>query len=115
VVRRVLRWVFLVGPCRFYLLGERTGGSVPVVFVIGLFVVAAVSGGLGALIAVFSGGDVGDQFWVWFVGGMLAVGGWAVYSLLVIGVLWVAGRAPHTVAGVVKDAPSRARQTGDPE
>ena len=102
-------------PCRIYLLGESTGGSVPMVFLIGLFAVAAACGGLGALIAVLAGGEVGDQFWVWFIGGIVAVTGWAAYSLVVIGVLWLAGRAPHTVAGVIKDSPSHARHAADPE
>jgi hypothetical protein len=107
--------VFLVAPCRFYLLGESTGGSVPMVFFIGLFAVAAVSGGLGALIAVLAGSDVGDQFWVWALGGILAVTAWAAYSLLLIGVLWVAGRAPHTVAGVSKSPSHATHTTGEPE
>ncbi|WP_432944280.1 hypothetical protein ACQPXM_02480 [Kribbella sp. CA-253562] len=53
-MRRLLRWIFWVGPCRFYLAGEASGGAVPFVFLFGLFGFAAALGGVFALIgAVF--------------------------------------------------------------
>jgi hypothetical protein len=108
-LRRVVRWVFLVGPCRLYLAGEASGGSVPWSFLGGLLGAGALSGGVGSVVALIRGAAVGDAFWWWAIGGVLALTVWAAYSLLVIVVLWVLGRAPQTIRGVVDSTPSADR------
>ncbi|WP_328333681.1 hypothetical protein OHA70_17220 [Kribbella sp. NBC_00382] len=114
-MRRLLRWVFLIGPCRLYILGELNGGVVPVAALAVMVAFMAVSGGVGALVAVLTGGKVGDALFNWGLGGLLVLLGWLVYSLLLYAVLWIAGRSPLTVAGL-DDGESHARHaagTGD--
>jgi hypothetical protein len=97
-MRRLLRWVFLVGPCRLYLLGETTGGAVPYVAIAAMAAFAALGGAVGALVAVFTGGAVGDALFNWSLGGLVVLLGWLVYCLLLFAVLWIAGRSPLTIA-----------------
>ncbi|TCN40880.1 hypothetical protein EV644_105164 [Kribbella orskensis] len=105
-MRRLLRWLFLVGPCRIYLRGDANGGSVPVVFILGLFSVAAAAGGVGALLAVISGSSAEDFFWGGAIAGFGVVTAWAVYSGLLLVVLWIVGRPPRTIPGVAEAVPS---------
>ncbi|MEV6411256.1 hypothetical protein [Kribbella sp. NPDC051718] len=115
-MRRLLRWVFLVGPCRLYVLGEAGGGVLPIAVIAVMAAFAALSGGVGALVALVAGGSVGDAFFNWGLGGLLVLLGWLVYSLLLYVVLWIAGRSPMVVAGL-DDGVSHARHAagvGDP-
>ncbi|GAB2563720.1 hypothetical protein [Kribbella endophytica] len=122
-MRRLLRRIFLVGPCRLYQLGESTGGSVPFVFVFALFGFAAALGGIFALIAVFTGASTEDYFFTGAITGLLTVTAWAAYSLLVIVVLWARGISPATYvtlpastgkhAATISDDPTWRRR-GDP-
>jgi hypothetical protein len=107
-MRRLLRWVFLVGPCRLYLLGEVGGGVLPIAAIAAMAAFAGASGGVGALVAVVTRGKVGNAFLDWALGGLLVLLGWLVYSLLLYVVLWIAGRSPLVVAGL-DDGVSHAR------
>lgn len=112
-MRRVLRWIFLVGPCRLYLLGEATGGSVPYLFIVGLLGSATALGGVLALVAVVIGASAGDYF---FTGAMIALGiitAWAAYALLVFAVLWFRGTSPAAVVNRYTPSPSQARHAAD--
>lgn len=93
---RVLRALLLVGPCRFYVACEARG-RLPLYWLAGMFGVPTIAGSVGAAVALARGASFSDQFWVWALGGGLAVMGWLVYSLVVIGVLWVRGVAPDEV------------------
>lgn len=82
----------------------------------GLLGAGALSGGVGCVVALVRRTDVGDAFWMWAIGGLGALTGWAAYSLLLIAVLWALGRAPHTIPGVVESTPSgatHAKSTGE--
>ncbi|ONI67369.1 hypothetical protein BWI15_30005 [Kribbella sp. ALI-6-A] len=108
-MRRLLRLIFWVGPCRLYLLGEATGGAVPFAFLFGLFGFAAALGGVFALIAVVVGASVGDYFFTGAMAGLGTVTAWAVYACLVFVVLWIRGISPAAVPGVLPTAPSTAK------
>lgn len=114
-MRRLLRWVFLIGPCRLYVLGELNGGVIPVAALAAMAAFAALGAGVGALVAALTGGKVGDTSFNWGLGGLLVLMGWLVYCLLLYVVLWIAGRSPLTIAGL-GDGESHARHaagTGD--
>jgi hypothetical protein len=106
--------VFLVGPCRFYLYGEASGGTLSIVFVLGMLAVAVGIGGIGALVALVAGKSAGDFFWNWAIAGLVVVVGWLIYVLLLMAVLWALGRSPQSLAEVEPSAPS-ARHAGPTE
>jgi hypothetical protein len=108
-VRRLLRQLFLVGPCRLYLRGEATGGSVPFVFIVGLFAVAAAIGGVFALVAVVVDASAADYFFIGALAGLGLVIAWIVYVVVVLAVLWLRGISPSAVPGVLPAARSNAR------
>jgi len=114
-VRRALRWVFLVGPCRLYLYGEASGGTLSIVFVLGMLAIAASVGGIGALVALVAGESAGDFFWNWAIAGLLLVVAWFIYVVLLMAVLWALGRSPQSLAEVEPPTPSQARHAGSSE
>jgi hypothetical protein len=122
-MRRLLRRVFLVGPCRLYQLGESTGGSVPFVFILGLFGFAAALGGAFALIGVLTGASAEDYFFTGAIAGLLTVTAWTLYAVLVLVVLWLRGISPATYVALPASTGKHAaitaadpiwRRRGDP-
>ncbi|MEV6287214.1 hypothetical protein [Kribbella sp. NPDC051770] len=116
-MRRLLRWIFLTGPCRLYLLGEASGGSVPYTFVAGLFGTAAAFGGVFALIAAMAGASVEDYFFTGVLTGLLTVTAWAAYAFVVYGVLWLRGISPAAVVSAhtsTEAKPASSRPADDP-
>ncbi len=107
---RVVRWVLLVAPCRFYLAGEASGGAAPWSFLAAFCGAALGGGGLGALIAVGLNEPITDGLWSGLFVGMVAVLAWSVYALLALLALWVLGRAPAEV--VLSGTPARGRHAG---
>jgi hypothetical protein len=112
-MRRLLRRVFLVGPCRLYQLGEASGGSVPFVFVVALFGFSAALGGVFALIALVTGASPGDYFFTGAIAGLLTVTAWALYAVLVLVVLWLRGISPATIASAPPSQGKHASSTAD--
>lgn len=112
-MRRLLRRIFLVGPCRLYQLGESTGGSVPFVFVLGLFAFAAALGGLFALIAAVTGASAEEYFFTGAIAGLFTVTAWAAYSLLVLVVLWLRGTSPASYVELPASTGKRAATTSE--
>ncbi|WP_344176723.1 hypothetical protein [Kribbella lupini] len=112
-MRRLLRRIFLVGPCRLYQLGESTGGSVPLVFVLGLLGCAAALGGLFALIAVLTGASAEDYFFTGAIAGLLAITAWALYAVLVLVGLWLRGISPATYVDLPASTGRHASTTPD--
>jgi hypothetical protein len=106
---RVMRALLLVGPCRLYVAGE-VRGRLPLSWFAGMFGVSGIAGAVGASVALVRGASVSDQFWVWALGGLLAVMAWLVYSVVVIGFLWVRGVAPDEV--VAADVAVGGRHAG---
>lgn len=115
MLRSVVRWIFLLGPCRLYMAGERSGGRVPSVCLPAMFGAAAVGAGLGASAAAVAGSDAGDGASVGIWAGLLVVGLWAVYALVVIMVLWLIGRAPDEVLAAGPDGRERREPLGRDE
>jgi hypothetical protein len=97
------------------LYGESSGGTLSIVFVLGMFVVAAAIGGIGALAALAQSAAVGDHFWNWAIAGLLVVIGWLIYVVLLMAVLWALGRSPKTLANLEPSTPTQARHAGPSE
>lgn len=106
---RVMRAVLLLGPCRLYVACE-VHGRLPLSWFAGMFGFAGLAGAVGATVALVRGVPVSDEFWVWALGGLLAFTVWLVYSLVVVGVLWVRGVGPDEV--LAADAAPAGRREG---
>ena len=106
-MRRLLRWIFLVGPCRIYLRGDANGGSVPAVCILGLFATAAGTGSVGVLIAIITGASAVDYFWNGAIAGVGVVTAWAVYAGLLLVILSIVDRPPRTIPGAALPHDSR--------
>jgi hypothetical protein len=98
-VRSVLRWVFLRGPAAFYELADSSRGLVSVLVLGALAAAAGLGAGIGALIALATGRPLSPAVDTGVVIAVLALMGWLVMSLVVVGVLWVRGIAPAEAYG----------------
>lgn len=97
-VRSILRWVFLRGPAAFYELADSSSGLVSVLVLAALAAAGGVGAGIGALIAVATAQPLSPAVDTGIFTAVLALIGWLVMSLVVVGVLWVRGVAPAEVS-----------------
>lgn len=93
-VRSVLRWVFVRAPAAFYELAESSPGLISVLTLAALAGAGGLGAGIGALIALSTTRPVSPAVDIGVVTGILVLVGWAVMSLVVVGVLWVRGVPP---------------------
>lgn len=98
-VRRLLRWVFVRGPAGFYELADSSSGLLSVLVLLALVVAGGLGAGIGALIAVATSNPVSPAVDTGLFTALLALCGWMVMSLVVVGVLWVRGVAPAEAYG----------------
>jgi hypothetical protein len=109
-MRRVLSWMFVRGPAAFYEFAEGNQGSTLFMLVTlgALAVTGGLGAGVGALVGVLTGAVIGDAV---FVGAMIGIGllfAWLIWSLILVAILWVRGRAP---VEVVAGKPSAGRHS----
>nr|KEP22593.1 hypothetical protein DA06_19175 [Georgenia sp. SUBG003] len=83
-------------------------------FLVGMFAFAGAAGGVGALGAAVTQGSVEDAFFDGAMVGLAAVAVWAIYAVLVLGVLWVMGLGPDEVVSGAGRRRS-GRHVGSPE
>lgn len=85
------RNVFIIAPCRTYQYMKSAGGSVPYSAMLGYLALAAVGGGVGALVALVMRGHPATAFWA---GAGVGIGFgicWIAYTCIVVLAL-LAGR-----------------------
>ena len=84
------RNVFIIAPCRTYQYMKSAGGSVPFGAMLAYLALAAVGGGVAALVALVMRGHPATAFWT---GAGIGIGiGWVVYTSIVVLALHLAGR-----------------------
>jgi hypothetical protein len=101
-MRRVLSWVFVRGPAAFYEFADANQGSTLFMLVIlgALAVTGGLGAGIGALVGLMIGAVIGDAVFVGAMIGLAVLFAWLIWSLILVAVLWVRGRAPiEVVAG----------------
>jgi hypothetical protein len=103
----VLRRALIVAPCRTYKFVGSAQGSVPYPVMLTGVLVAALAGALWAVVAMVSGADRGDAFWWGAIGGLFLCISWLLYSIIVIGILWLTGRNWSHIAADRNRRPQR--------
>lgn len=98
MIGSLFRRALIVAPCRTYKFMASAHGSVPYLAMLAGALVAALAGGLWTLAAMISGADRDSALTYGVLGGLLLDTTWLVYTVIVVGVLWLTGKSYTEIA-----------------